>query len=129
MGEDLAFISYSEELVPYASSFKEAFCDGTFTTCGTGCFYQKVTVFGKVEVPGKMPGYMPLFHIFMTAKSTQLYTAAFEKLRELVPGFRPEVFMADYERALRSALTECFPGCRLVGCFFHYSNVSTYEIF
>ena len=123
VGEDLAFISYSEEILPYVSSFSEAFTDGTFSTCGTNCFYQKVTVFGKVEVPGKLPGYMPLFHVFMTSKSQALYTAVFQKLRELAPGFRPTTFMADFERALRGALTDCFPGCRICGCLFHYSQV------
>ena len=123
VGEDIAFITYSEDMLPYAGSFSEAFTDGTFQTCGTRCFYQKVTFFGKVSVPGKEPGYLPLFHVFMTSKTQSLYTAVFNKLRELVPGFRPNVIMADFERALRSALTECFPGARLTGCHFHYCNV------
>ena len=115
VGEDMAFICYTDSMVPYIQEFKEGFCDGTFQTCGTRCFYQKLTVFGKVEVPGQLPGYLPLFHVFMTAKTQQLYTAIFSKLRELVPGFRPNTFMADFERALRGALSECFPGARICG--------------
>ena len=42
----MAFISFTDAMVPYVSLFKEGFCDGTFQTCGTSCFYQKVTVFG-----------------------------------------------------------------------------------
>ena len=122
VGEELAFITFCDEMLPYVGQFTECFTDATFSTCGKDCFYQKQTFFGKVEVPGKLPGYMPLFHIFMTSKSQSLYTAVFQKLRDLAPGFRPTIIMADFERALRSALTECFPGARLAGCHFHYCN-------
>ena len=121
-GEDLAFITYTEDMLPYASTFVEGFADATFQTCGTRCFYQKLTMFGKISVPGKPPGYLPLFHVFMTSKTQSLYPAIFHKLRELVPAFRPTLIMTDFERALRAALTECFPGTRLAGCHFHYAQ-------
>ncbi|XP_052130928.1 uncharacterized protein LOC127751419 [Frankliniella occidentalis] len=58
----------------------------------------------------------------MRKRSKSAYLAALEKLKTLVPRFKPEKIMTDYEGAEQNALAEAFPNAEVHGCLFHYSK-------
>lgn len=66
----------------------------------------------------------PFAWIIMNKRTVKAYKAVIEKLKELLPNFSPKVCISDYEKGLRRALRECFPRCKVLGCHFHYSQVS-----
>ena len=61
----------------------------------------------------------------MSGKSRSLYDAVYARLKELVPvTVEPEMIMTDFEIALQEGLGEIFPSATIVGCWFHFSQVS-----
>ncbi len=58
----------------------------------------------------------------MTSKKKDLYTAAFQKIKSVLPEFNPTKAMGDFENASGSALQSTFPGVVIGGCQFHYSQ-------
>ena len=98
--------------------------DGTFKTApalrDNEHEYQVLRVYGEYN------GYtFPIFQAVMSRKSRSLYNAVYAKLKELLPAtVEPEMIMSDYETALQGGLSEVFPTARVVGCWFHYSQVS-----
>lgn len=58
----------------------------------------------------------------MTRKSQLTYEAVFKHLKQLVPGWQPEVIMTDFELPCRNAARTVWPTATLVGCFFHYAQ-------
>ena len=64
----------------------------------------------------------------MTRKSKELYVRAINLVKNYCQenfGRQPHPlrFMADYELALMGAVCECFPGCKVRGCWFHACQV------
>lgn len=99
------------------STAKTIFFDATFKVVPI-LFYQLFTVF----VPDA--GYVfPVLFALMSRKTTQLYTAVFAKIRELVPLFHPERVMADYEEASVSGFKNVYGNeFQVGGCWFHFSQ-------
>lgn len=64
----------------------------------------------------------PVLYALMSRKTTELYAAVFQKLREIAPAFRPARVMADFETAPATALRTTFPDLDIYisGCWFHY---------
>lgn len=61
----------------------------------------------------------------MTRKTRTAYDAVYSKLKELLPDtVEPELVVTDYEQGLQGAMAAIFPQARIVGCWFHYSQVS-----
>ena len=46
----------------------------------------------------------------------------FEMVKSLVPNLRPQCIHCDFEQAAIGAMTECFPGVKIRGCFFHLAQ-------
>lgn len=65
---------------------------------------------------------VPVMHVSMPSKDYEVYLKVFEKIVELFPSFKPSTIMSDFERGLRSALSQVFPDARLAGCRFHFSK-------
>ena len=60
----------------------------------------------------------------MTGKSRLIYNAVYERVKELLPpDVNPSLIMSDFESALMGGLREMWPAARVVGCWFHYSQV------
>ena len=58
----------------------------------------------------------------MTRRRKADYVAVIEKLQELFGSFAVEEIMSDFEPAVWSAVRECFPDVKHVGCMFHWSQ-------
>ena len=61
-------------------------------------------------------------HCLLTNKDEKLYVAVIQKIRELVPQLEPDCVMSDWEQAARNAVKRDYPGIRLNGCWFHYTQ-------
>lgn len=58
--------------------------------------------------------------VFMSSEKEENYVWAMKKLQSLMDvGREPEVFVTDYELALRNAITKVFPGAIQLICTWH----------
>ena len=80
------------------------YVDSTFIVVPS-LFYQLITIF----VPHADHAFPVLFAL-MTRKTTELYTAVFERVHELIPTFHPGQVMADFEEAPAAAVWSVFGG-------------------
>ncbi|KAI6650563.1 hypothetical protein LOD99_7613 [Oopsacas minuta] len=65
---------------------------------------------------------IPAVHCLLTNKDDELYVAVIQKIRELVPQLEPDCAMSDWEQAARNAVKRVYPGIRVNGCWFHYTQ-------
>ena len=61
-------------------------------------FYQLFTIFIQRDYHA-----LPAVHVLMSQKNKSLYIALLQKIVEIIPHFRPEFAIRDYERAPRNA--------------------------
>lgn len=54
--------------------------------------------------------------VIMTSRKLPLYNLVFNFLKTKFPIWQPHYVMADYEAALRKALTTAFPSAKVLGC-------------
>ena len=92
------------------------FVDGTFNIAPI-LFSQVYCILAK-----KFDGVHPILYILLTNKQRATYIRMFEMVKSLVPNLRPECIHCDFEQAAISAMTECFPGVKIRGCFFHLAQ-------
>ena len=60
----------------------------------------------------------------MESKKKAAYVQLFEYIKlVLCPTWNPEELMMDFEKSLRLAVAEVYPNTRLIGCYFHYTQV------
>ncbi|XP_068218549.1 uncharacterized protein [Palaemon carinicauda] len=91
------------------------FVDGTFNIAPI--------LFSQVYcILAKKLGVHPILYIFLTNKQRSTYLRMFEMVKSLVPNLRPECIHCDFEQAVIGAMTECFPGVQIKGCFFHLAQ-------
>lgn len=64
----------------------------------------------------------------MPDRTADSFTDVLNYLLYLAPNWNPSTFVSDYDRAQMLAVRRVFPGSRIVGCFWHYANVS-YQFF
>lgn len=65
----------------------------------------------------------PIFEATMSRKTKVAYKAVFERMKEIFHFRGLELVMADYEDAIRGAISESFPGVQVAGCLFHFDRV------
>ena len=54
-----------------------------------------------------------------------MYDVVYARLKELIPvTVEPEMIMSDFEIALQEGLAQVFPSAQILGCWFHFSQVS-----
>ncbi|XP_071559329.1 uncharacterized protein [Temnothorax nylanderi] len=63
----------------------------------------------------------PIVYTIMQGRTTEDYTEVLSKICNIVQ-IHPSTAVADFERAERNALQIVFPGIKVIGCFFHYSQ-------
>lgn len=66
---------------------------------------------------------IPFTWVIMTRRKIKDYTSIFQYISKTWPLIVPETIVSDFERALHTAAVNVF-GCKIRGCFFHYSQVS-----
>ena len=91
--------------------------DSTFNVVPS-LYYQLFTVF----VP-YVDYTFPTVYALMECKTTALYKAVLEKVKELVSDFQLSQVIADFDEAPTAALREVFGDQLTVsGCWFHYAQ-------
>ena len=61
--------------------------------------------------------------VLMERRTKEAYCAVWKFIKKTFPNFHPAAAMSDFEEALRNSLEEEFPGTKILGCHFHYSQV------
>jgi len=81
-------------------------------------FYQLFTIF-----VARQQYLFPVCFILMTRKTEELYLAAFNELKSLLPGFSPVNVMADFEDASMLAFKAVYgQNVEAEGCWFHFAQ-------
>ena len=67
----------------------------------------------------------PAVFVLTDKKSTEIYTAIWQKLFILVPQLRTNIrgITSDFERAQLNSAKRNFPEARVTGCLFHFKQV------
>ena len=58
----------------------------------------------------------------MEDRTTEDYLSVLEQVKNTI-NIKPIKIIIDFERAERNALQTMFPDAKIIGCFFHYSQV------
>ena len=119
-----------ERVIIFSSQFQlnlfkeinELYIDGTFKVSPKNWF-QFLNIFGYIKNKNI---YIPLSYIILSSKDEELYTHAFNELINAVKNhcgfdnYGDIKVMTDFEISLRISVKNCFKGCILQGCYFHY---------
>ena len=90
--------------------------DGTFYIVPK-LFYQLFTIFISIGTHT-----LPAIYCLMSHKDEELYIAVILKLKDFIPQLLPTNIMSDWERGSRNAFRHAYPGIRIYGCWFHYTQ-------
>ena len=115
VGDNQAFIFFSDETMTILAEISDISFDGTFYTVPKQ-FYQLWTIFIVVN-----QHVIPAIHCLLTGKSQELYEAILFRIKSIVPRFNPQIAMSDWEIAPRNAFKTAYNGIKLQGCWFHYT--------
>lgn len=58
----------------------------------------------------------------MEGRTTQNYINVLKKIKNILK-INPGITMSDFEKAEQKALRTVFPNTKIIGCYFHYSQV------
>ena len=111
-----ALLFASNEQLALLQTSTEVYFDATFKVVPT-IYYQLFTMF----VPFADAAF-PVVFALMSRKTRALYSAVFQKIKDLVPDFAPNSAMADFEEASVSAFKDVFGDINVTGCWFHYAQ-------
>ena len=111
-----AIIFASDFMLQKMKDVEQIQFDGTFYTVPS-IFYQLFTIL--ITFHGHC---IPAMHILMQNKTEDLYTLVVLKIRELIPDFSPKIAVSDFEKAPRNVFTHFFPGMKVFGCWFHFTQ-------
>lgn len=114
--QEQALIFGVPSLMADIQSKSEVHMDGTFKVVPR-LSYQLLSI-GYIS----SDHFIPALHILMTKKTDKLYVAVFERVKEMLPTFSPNVIVMDFEAALIGAVSEVFPDAEVQGCFFHFAQ-------
>ena len=133
-----------ERVIIFSSQFQlnlfkeinELYIDGTFKVSPKNWF-QLLNIFGYIKNKNI---YIPLSYIILSSKDEELYTHAFNELINAVKNhcgfdnYGDIKVMTDFEISLRKSVKNCFKGCILQGCCFHYckavwKKIKKYNLF
>ena len=90
--------------------------DGTFYVVPK-LFYQLFTIFISIGTHT-----LPAIHCLMTHKDEDLYTAVILKILDIIPQLQPTKIMSVCEKGSQNAFRHAYPGARIYGCWFHYTQ-------
>lgn len=68
---------------------------------------------------------VPLIRILMSRKTERAYKDVLQVIKkEIAPNMKFSSIIGDYELALRNAIEAVYPEVKLLGCWFHFNQVS-----
>lgn len=108
-------------MLKHLSAAKQWFLDATFKVAPQN-FKQILNII--IYIP-HLNIYYPACHIFMSHKTEELYSMAFQCLKQVALNIgnfvlEPKIIMCDFEQAMRKSITKLFPQINLSGCYFHF---------
>ena len=112
----IAVIFFSDRIYEILADSNKIDFDGTFYAVPKQ-FYQLWTLFITIERHT-----IPLIHCPFTNKDEELYTAVLFKIKALILQLQPTSTMSDWEIGPRNAFKNVYPGTRIYGCWFHYTQ-------
>ena len=116
LSDRIAVIFFSEKIHIMIGDISDIQFDGTFYVVPR-IFYQLFTIFISIGTHT-----LPAIHCLMTHKDEELYTEVILKIKDLFPQFQPTNIMSDWERGSRNSFKHVYPGTRINGCWFHYTQ-------
>lgn len=111
----------SERARRHMETLKDFFGDGTFKSCCPP-FYQLYTIHADIGSTEDVTNIVPLLYALMSNKTKKSYNILFSMLKSTLPGWNPQTFKCDFEKATMHAIREILPGVTVKGCFFHYTK-------
>lgn len=90
------------------------FCDGTFRTCPR-LFLQLYTIHGAIGNTS-----LPFVFALLPNKNQITYTTFFQSLRNFLSNPKPNIIIADFEKAAINSLSSTFTSSRIKGCYYHF---------
>lgn len=119
---DIRILLFSSEQVKRTiCQCSDFYGDGTFKSCPLP-FAELYTIHGDIGSTINQTNIVPLLYALMSRRDTQSYVILFNLIKSVLPGWNPQKFKVDYERAVINAVTEIFPGIEVKGCFYHYNR-------
>lgn len=67
---------------------------------------------------------VPIAWALMENKLAGSYDNLFNHLKQQFPELDPPVITSDFELSMRKSIRQIFPDAKLLGCYFHYAQVS-----
>lgn len=95
--------------------------DGTFKVCPDG-FVQLYTINGFLKSENGDVIQVPLVFIFMSRRQKNDSVAILNYIESPLLIISVEEIISDFERAIFSAVQDCFPGVSHYGCSFHWKQ-------
>lgn len=119
LGIEVAVIFMSAAIIPRLAQAQQAFYEAE------AVFFRDpflmYHLFSIMAVIGSNT--VPVAIVLMRKGNLQpLYHKVTHKIRELAPDFAPDIFICNYDTAVRNALQASFPAARFYGCQYHYSQ-------
>ncbi|XP_034944394.1 uncharacterized protein [Chelonus insularis] len=90
--------------------------DGTFKSV-PNIFSQLYTIHGYMSSKS-----VPLVYLLAPNKSKNMYINFLKVLRRSLPKYSPSRIMVDFERPFMDAIKETYPGIKISGCHFHFTQ-------
>lgn len=110
----------SEEQLQLLRKAKTWYADGTFKLCRAP-FKQLFSVNAFVQ-SGDDTKQLPLVFVLMSGKKKRDYKAVLKKLKEILQTVRVGNLVIDFEMAMWKAFPQVFPGVKITGCLFHWTQ-------
>ncbi|XP_066590830.1 uncharacterized protein [Prorops nasuta] len=115
-GSYTAIIFYDKNLCSTLSECKTISLDGTFKTVPLKDATQIITIMGKIK-----DKFFPFLWILLDTKKQEFYISVFKFIKsEILPDFKPEICITDFEKGLQNAIAVTFCSVKMQGCYFHY---------
>ncbi|XP_045113756.1 uncharacterized protein LOC123506012 [Portunus trituberculatus] len=96
--DNLALIMYEDGIEDIVMHVEEMAMDATFSVV-PAIFEQHLTIFGRFG-----DNFLPMFHVLMTSRHGELYTAVLDRIKSQLPGLDPTIVHRDFEVAIHNAI-------------------------
>ncbi|KAK8392022.1 hypothetical protein O3P69_017561 [Scylla paramamosain] len=98
--DNLALIMYEDGIEDIVMHVEEMAMDATFSVV-PAIFEQHLTIFGRFG-----DNFLPMFHVLMTSRQGELYTAVLDRIKSQLPGLDPTIVHSDFEVAIHNAIAD-----------------------
>ncbi|KAK8383445.1 hypothetical protein O3P69_019085 [Scylla paramamosain] len=98
--DNLALIMYEDGIEDIVMHVEETAMDATFSVV-PAIFEEHLTIFGRFG-----DNFLPMFHVLMTSRQGELYTAVLNRIKSQLPGLDPTIVHSDLKVAIHNAIAD-----------------------